>query len=377
MRQLVDIFVGEVNSFMVRNQIQLNQHQFDALVSFVYNVGSSVLYNNDSTAIKAMLNGAEGNDFMFAIGQWCSAGGEFMQGLLRRRMIEAYMYLYGTYSETLPGSFCYVMYNVNGGKHDTRAQGYDSNLVAVPLSVPTREGYIFTGWYTEAEGGEKVTALDETTNGLTLYAHWKVGTQAPERPTDPETGVKVVVTGNSVSIRQDAGYTANIISHVYRGEKLTITGLTEKNGTLWGYCPKGWICLEYTDYYEVTGTERPSGSTVEEEIQVPIKATVLSASGVTVYGGPHTSYPQTAALSEGDTITILEVTMFCNQLWGRYEDGWVRLNQKILLHDDQILAHSFTVKVTYYFLNVRSGPGMNYGAVAQLATGDEIEIFAG
>jgi len=376
MRQLVDIFVGEVNSFMVRNQIQLNQQQFDALVSFVYNVGSSVLYNNDSTVIKAVLNGAEGNDFMFAIGQWCSAGGEFMQGLLRRRMIEAYMYLYGTYSETLPGSFCYVMYNVNGGKHDTRAQGYDSNLVAVPLSVPTREGYIFTGWYTEAEGGEKVTALDETTNGLTLYAHWKVGTQAPERPTDPETGVKVVVTGNSVSIRQDAGYTANIISHVYRGEKLTITGLTEKNSTLWGYCNKGWICLEYTDYYEVTGTERPSGSTVEEEIQVPVKATVLSTSGVTVYGGPHTSYPQTAALSEGDTITILEVTMFCNQLWGRYEDGWVRLNQKILLHDDQILAHSFTVKVTYYFLNVRSGPGMNYGAVAQLATGDEIEIFA-
>ena len=376
MAEHISGFENEVNSFMIRNQIQLNQQQFDAMVSFVYNVGFSVLYNNESTVIKAVLNGADGNDFMYAIGQWCTAGGEFLQGLFRRRMIEAYMYLDGTYSETLPSSFCYVMYNPNGGKYECRAQGYDSNLAAVPLSVPVREGYIFTGWYTAAEGGEKVTALDETTNGLTLYAQWKAGTQTPDRPTDPATGIKVMVTGNSVSIRQEAGDTANIVSHVYRGEWLTITGLTEKNGKLWGYCSKGWICLEYTDYYDVTHTERPDGTTTDQQIKVPVKATVLSTTGVTVYGGPHTSYPQKGTLKEGDTIQILETATLCNQLWGRYEGGWVRLNQRILLHDDQILAHSFTVKVTYYFLNVRSGPGTNYAAVAQLNTGDEIEIFA-
>ena len=65
MWQYIDIFVDEVNSFMIRNQIQLNQHQFDAIVSFVYNVGTSVLYNSESTVIKAMLNGADGNDFIF------------------------------------------------------------------------------------------------------------------------------------------------------------------------------------------------------------------------------------------------------------------------------------------------------------------------
>ena len=42
------------------------------------------------------------------------------------------------------------------------------------LPVTTRPGYIFDGWYTEAEGGKKVTEDDNIvlTSDLTLYAHW-------------------------------------------------------------------------------------------------------------------------------------------------------------------------------------------------------------
>jgi len=367
-------FEKDVNAFMVRNQIQLNQYQFDAMVSFVYNVGAAVLRNNESDVIQAVLNGAEGNDFLYAWGQWSSAGGEFLLGLLRRRMMEAYIYLYGTYSIELPGSFCYVLYDTNGGQYDSRCQGYDSNLAAVPLSTPTREGYIFTGWYTAASGGEQVRVLDETTNGMTLYAHWEVGTQTPEIPL--EESLQVTVIGNGVSVRQAAGSTANIVSHLYRGEKLMLTGLTEQNNTLWGLCSKGWVCLEYTDYYELTGTERPGHGIHHQQVQVPIKATVLSTSGVTVYSGPHTSYPQAGTLTEGKTILIEEVMTFCNLLWGRYTGGWVRLNQKILLHDDQMLAHSFTAEVTHYYLNVRSGPGTQYSSITQLNKGDTVEIFS-
>ena len=61
----------------------------------------------------------------------------------------------------------------------------DSSIVLEPIvgkpyekiSFPTisRTGYIFTGWYTEAENGEPITA-DSTVNvetSQTLYAHWK------------------------------------------------------------------------------------------------------------------------------------------------------------------------------------------------------------
>ena len=369
-------FEKDVNAFMVRNNVQLNQHQFDAMVSFVYNLGTAVLHNVESDVIKAVLNGAQDNAFMFAIGQWCSAGGEFMVGLLRRRMMEAYMYLYGTYSATLPNSFCYVQYDPNGGNHDTRAQGYDSNLVAVPMSVPTRSGYIFAGWYTEATGGVKVTALDESTNGMTLYAHWEVGTLTPDNPVESENGITVTVQSDYVAVRLKADNTSTVVSRLYLGEKIAITGTTLNKGMLWGCTRKGWVCLDYTDYFEVTGTERPGNQTEDEIVHVPVGVTVLTSSGVEVRNGPHTTYPKLGTLKCGETVLIEEVTTFCGQLWGRYVGGWIRLNQKVMIHDDQTLAHSVVITITYSSVNVRSGPGTQYSAVTQMKRDEQAEIFA-
>ena len=78
MMEHVAKFEKDVNTFMVRNQIQLTQNQFDALVSMVYNLGSGFLYKNESDVIRAVLYGADTNSFLFAIGQYCSAGGEFI-----------------------------------------------------------------------------------------------------------------------------------------------------------------------------------------------------------------------------------------------------------------------------------------------------------
>ena len=38
--------------------------------------------------------------------------------------------------------------------------------------TPVREGYTFDGWYTEAEGGEKVDISTLTDSDATVYAHW-------------------------------------------------------------------------------------------------------------------------------------------------------------------------------------------------------------
>lgn len=48
-----------------------------------------------------------------------------------------------------------------------------SNMTGLP--TPTRDGYTFDGWYTEAEGGTKVTndtTFTGTDHNTTLYAHW-------------------------------------------------------------------------------------------------------------------------------------------------------------------------------------------------------------
>lgn len=52
-----------------------------------------------------------------------------------------------------------------------------SAMPAVTLPTPTRDGYTFLGWYTASEGGTKVGdgGTSYTPNGdITLYAHWQL-----------------------------------------------------------------------------------------------------------------------------------------------------------------------------------------------------------
>lgn len=71
-----------------------------------------------------------------------------------------------------------VTFNANGGSCDKKniSVAYDSKYGTLP--TPTRKGYTFTGWYTAATGGTKVTADTKAaiTANQTLYAQWKAET---------------------------------------------------------------------------------------------------------------------------------------------------------------------------------------------------------
>ena len=71
----------------------LNQSQFDALVSFVYNIGPYAFAK--STMLKLINQGLlddAANQFV----RWNKAGGEVLQGWTRRRIAERDLYLEGT-----------------------------------------------------------------------------------------------------------------------------------------------------------------------------------------------------------------------------------------------------------------------------------------
>lgn len=42
------------------------------------------------------------------------------------------------------------------------------------LPIATKDGYMLDGWYTEKEGGEKLTLDTVITSNMTVYAHWKL-----------------------------------------------------------------------------------------------------------------------------------------------------------------------------------------------------------
>ncbi len=367
-------FEQTVNSFARKYGLKLTQNQFDALVSFTYNLGGGVLTKNGSTIASAVLSGANGNEMIYAFSIYCMAGGEFLPGLMRRRMAEANMFINGIYSDYAPDSYCYVRYNANGGVRDISAQGYDANMPAEPMSRPTRNGYVFVGWFTQPDGGVKVTRLDEFTNGWTLYAHWQKSEMEAENPVDPTEGINVIVVSAAVNVRCGPSIGYGTVSSVHAGDRLTILGTTMSNGTLWGQFEEGWIDLVHTNYREIVAPD-----TDEEEQKptwkLPVMATVLNPNGILVYNGPHTTYPQLRTLKVNTQILVEEIMTFAGKDWARYEGGWVQMGKHLLIHDENKLAHNFTA-VTNQILTVRSGPGTSYNKETTLAKGTSHTVYS-
>lgn len=378
MKEQLAKFEDSVNSFIEREGLTLTQGQFDAMVSLTYNLGSALLYNENHRIFKAVVNGATGNELIFAFSAHCAAGGEFLPGLMRRRLAEANMYINGKYDNYAPENYCYVLYDANGGTKDVLAQGYDCNLASQPLSVPTYEGHTFVGWFTEPNGGTRVTTLDESYDCKTLYAHWEDGATNGDSSTLPDGGLAVTVEADAVNVRNGPGIDYAIVSGVFRDDVITITGLADADGARWGKFSGGWVNLNYTNYAKLTGDYGPAedGNGEGTQVQVPIRATVLSTGGTTVYTGPHTTYPTAGTLKEGTEIEITELFSLFDVLWGKCEQGWVQINLRLLLHDSQKLAHSFTATVTYYYLNVRSGPGVGNSLTTTLQKGAVVQIVA-
>lgn len=87
LKVMVDAFAKEVSKLVVS---PLNQNQFNALVSFAYNVGANNLKN--STLLKLINKDpnqlAISNEFL----KWVNAGGQKSKGLERRRIKESQIY---------------------------------------------------------------------------------------------------------------------------------------------------------------------------------------------------------------------------------------------------------------------------------------------
>ena len=82
----VEIFEEAVNKLV---EVSLEQNQFDALVSWTFNLGSTNLQN--STLLK-VLNNKDYEGVPSQIKRWNKAGGEVLQGLVRRREAEALLF---------------------------------------------------------------------------------------------------------------------------------------------------------------------------------------------------------------------------------------------------------------------------------------------
>lgn len=80
-------------------------------------------------------------------------------------------------SQTAPQLWYKLSFNGNKGKAKASTMWVKANqAISASGTMPkaTRAHYKFTGWYTAASGGTKITSASKADKSKTLYAHWKV-----------------------------------------------------------------------------------------------------------------------------------------------------------------------------------------------------------
>jgi len=314
----------ELNSFMERTGVVLNQNQFDALFLFSYNCGTAWAYSTAGVFYNAIVKGATGNELINAFSRWCNAGGQIQKHLLRRRLCEANLYLNGEYSQKAPDNFGYVLYDPCGGKVSPNVQGYNTELTATIAPTPQYGDYEFAGWYTQKIGGTEVTVLDSSVRNARLYAHWLDG-EGNDPVKGEQINVTVTVTRDGVNIRKGPGTDTEAIGKANTGDQMVVTHTVTGGSLTWGEFDGGWICLKYTDYDIVTAPEQetPQHPTVQ-------KGTVKVNNLLNVRSGPSTGYSIVGKLKNGTKVEILEQKIAGTMVWGKIENGWISMDYVVL-----------------------------------------------
>lgn len=65
-----------------------------------------------------------------------------------------------------------MTFDANGGEVETKKGDINGALQLRSLPIPTRAGYDFDGWYTQADGGDEITIDNMPLEDITVYAHW-------------------------------------------------------------------------------------------------------------------------------------------------------------------------------------------------------------
>ena len=95
LKQVANMFAKDVDSLVTSN---INQNQFNALVSFAFNLGSDIDADNipeglgDSRLLRRVNANPNDPEIAREFVKWNKAGGRVLDGLTKRRLKEAELY---------------------------------------------------------------------------------------------------------------------------------------------------------------------------------------------------------------------------------------------------------------------------------------------
>ena len=323
-------FEYSVNNFANKYDLHLEQHQFDALVSFSYNCGTAWMSKTETYFNTAIREQGTVNELVYGFCLHSTAGGEYI--LINRRLSEANMYLNGEYKVYyapggVPSYMRFVYLDGNGGEVRYAICGYDArengsinvSFNSVPTGIDENgEPFVCTleGWYTSS--GKKVEKLDGSLDkGQVLTARWvDPDGNIVDAPRGTLVNMDVSITGDYVNVRSGPGTQYNRVGGYELGNEITLKEVYQVDDYTWGRTNMGWIRLDYTNYEEV----KASFDTFP-------KSGAVTADTVNLRSGPGTGYNTVGTLQRGDRVTVTEEASGSGLRWGKLSDGnWVCLD---------------------------------------------------
>ena len=116
---------------------------------------------------------------------------------------------------------------------------------AETVADPTRSGYTFSGWYTEASNGTKFDANKAVTENMKLYAHWTKKSSGGSSGGSSSGGGTPAVTTYTVTFDTNGGSSVDS-QKVKENQKATEpTAPTKENNTFAGWYSDSELTTEY------------------------------------------------------------------------------------------------------------------------------------
>ena len=215
-----------------------------------------------------------------------------------------------------------------------------------------------------------------------------------EPPADAPVNI-ATVNEEQVNIRTAPSAESTVIGSLVKGDQVEIVDEQTLMGMSWGKILEpetGWIPMDMIDlpggFVAPTEPEEPDETTPEEtkpeetkpEETKPndtqgngndtvIAKGIVTASELNIRDSASTDGNRVGAYTTGARVEILEK----KDGWGRTDKGWISLTY--VYQDGTAGKNTAKGVVIGNQLNVRSGPGTNYGRVASLNTGDRGNIL--
>jgi GH24 family phage-related lysozyme (muramidase) len=247
-----------VNAFLKRNSVVVNQDQFDALVCFTYAIPSwSFKGNEDYTLAQMLINGYTNytDEQVYDIfGLYVKAGSGAnkvtLPGLVRRRVMEASLFLYGDTTHDVPESVSTTTEEV------TVTTTVPATTEAPVATTTTATNTVATATTTSTTTNSVDTTTTTITKSVSDSSESTANASSSSDGCDVEPTTWMVSDKDGVNLRHTYGIKADKLGAIPYNATVTVSETVQADGYTWGKVTyngiTGWCALDYcTQLYDV------------------------------------------------------------------------------------------------------------------------------